>query len=228
MSLHIEALKENISNIVLMPGDPKRCEFIANNYLTDVKLVNTIRNMNAYTGVYKGIKISIVPSGMGMPSLGIYAHELYTCYDVDTIIRIGTCGTFNKKVFDVILVEEANTTSTFAYEYNKQNTLTSTPNKELNDKIKETAIEKNIDLINGNIFTTDSFYKNDASHEMIFDGVEMETFALFHIANSLNKKAATLLTVSDVIGTDQIISAEDREKGLIKMIELALETTIKI
>lgn len=226
MSIHIAASKADISNIVLMPGDPKRCEFIALNYLNDYKIVNSIRGMTGYTGFYKGKKISVIPSGMGIPSMGIYVHELYTEYDVDTIIRVGTCGTYNNKLLDIIIANEVITTSTFAYEYNKNKQDTAYPAMDINDILKKHAYEKNINIKDGSIFTTDSFYKTDSHHELLFDGVEMETFALFHIAASLNKKAASVLTVSDIIDTDQQISSDDREKGLNKMIELVLESTL--
>ena len=228
MSLHIDAPKNSISNIVLMPGDPKRATFIANTYLSEVEQVSSTRGMTGYTGLYKGKRVSVIPSGMGIPSIGIYAHELYTEYDVKTIIRIGTCGTFKLNVFDVILASGANTTSTFAFEYNNSTKTSSNPSKEVNDIVVNTANEKGIELISGNVYTTDAFYKTDNTNELQYDGIEMETFGLFHIASSLNKQAAALLTVSDVIGTTNEITVEQREKSLTKMIELTLESILKI
>ena len=228
MSTHISAARGDISNIVLMPGDPKRCEFIANTYLTDVKLVNSIRNMNGYTGLYKGKRISVIPSGIGMPSIGIYAHELYKEYDVDTIIRIGTCGTLKNRLSDVVLVDNARTSSTFAFSYNKVISMQAYPTKGINNAIEETALEKNIKIINGEIYTTDAFYGKDNAREADFDGVEMETFALFFVATTLGRKASALLTVSDILGTHKQLNAEQREKGLTQMIELALESILKL
>lgn len=228
MSIHISAEKKEISNIVLMPGDPKRCEFIAKNYLTEVKMINSIRNMNSYTGIYKGKKISIIPSGMGMPSIGIYAHELYKEYNVDTIIRIGTCGSYKRKLKEIILVEKAITASTFAFEYSGVINTQIRPNNMLNQLIKETAISKNIDIINGIVYTTDAFYHRPNNKENDFDGIEMETFALLHIANSFGKKAASVLSVTDIIGTSKSLDPNEKETGLNTMIELVLDTVIKL
>lgn len=228
MSVHISAEVADVSNIVLMPGDPKRCEFIAKTYLTEVKMINSIRNMDSYTGMYKGKRISVIPSGMGMPSIGIYAHELYSEYNVDTIIRLGTCGSYKRKLNDVILVESAKTSSTFAFEYSGLINTQVKPNKLLNQFISDTASEKNIDLIKGIVYTTDTFYHRPNNKEQDFDGVEMETFALLHIANAFNKKAASILTVSDIIGTSKVLKPIERETGLKIMIELALDSIVKL
>lgn len=228
MSIHISAEKNEVSNIVLMPGDPKRCEFIANTYLTDIKLINSIRNMNSYTGLYKGKRISIIPSGMGMPSIGIYAHELYKDYNVDTIIRIGTCGSYKRNLKDIILVDKAITSSTFTFEYNGVINTQITPHKLLNKLINETALEKKVNVINGVVYTTDAFYHKPNNKEIEFDGVEMETFALLHIANSFGKKATSVLSVSDIIGTSKSLNPIEKETGLKTMIELVLDSVIKL
>lgn len=232
MSIHIAAQKGEISDIVLMPGDPDRCEFIAKNYLQEVKLVNDIRNMTGYTGKYKGKTISIIPSGMGMPSMGIYATELFTLYDVKTIIRIGTCGAYTKPLASVIMATEANTISNFAHEYNGQTKNKVFPSQHINQIITQTAVEQDIPLLTGKVFTSNVFLNDpsEAISEPNYDAVEMEAFALFYIAESLNKEAAALLTVADCFTGDiiQSMTPEEREQGVKTMIELALESTLKL
>lgn len=230
-TVHISAKKEDISKVVLMPGDPLRAKFIAETYLKDAKLVSSVRNMFAYTGLYKNKKITVMASGMGNASMGIYSYELYKDYDVDTIIRIGTCGSYKDyiNVFDLILVDNSFSNSTYAYNLNKYNLNNISSSDNINNIIEETASEQNIDIIKGNIYNTDNFYNtNDDILKKQCLGVEMETFALFANANELEKNAATILTVSDNLVNKQEISSEEREKHTIKMIELALESILKI
>ena len=160
MTPHIEAKKEDVANIVLMPGDPKRAEFIANTYLEDFKCINQVRGMLGYTGFYKGKKVTVMASGMGCPSIGIYSYELFNFYDVDCIIRIGSCGAYteNLDLYDVILVENSYSKSSYieVLDGEKINLIESSPF--LNEKIKEAASQKNITLQQGNIYTTDVFY----------------------------------------------------------------------
>ena len=226
---HIESNIEDISKIVLMPGDPKRAEHIANKYLNNVKLVNSIRGMTAYTGYYKNKPITIFPSGMGMPSMGIYSYEL------DTIIRIGTAGAYidSLSLGDIILVEKSISDSSYAKvqsDYNKNYIMS---DNKINSKIEETALDLNIKINKGPIFSSDVFYEKENNYKKhVADynvlGVEMETFSLFHTANILNKKATALLTVSNSFCFEKELTSEEREKNLDKMIELALETCLKL
>ena len=228
---HIESKKEEIAKNVLMPGDPLRAKYIAENFLEDYKLINTVRNMYGYTGKYKGKEVTVFASGMGVPSIGIYSYELYKFYNVEKIIRIGTCGVYTDKVklFDVILVNNAYSDSSFAKVQNGYNDNIISASKELNNKIKETGKNNNIDLVEGTIYSSDVFYKENDNYEVLRDkynclGVEMESFALFSNAKVLNKEAACLLTVTDHFITKEKASSTDREKSLNKMIELALKS----
>ena len=195
---HIESSKNDIANIVLMPGDPKRAKYIADNFLENVKLVNQVRAMTAYTGYYKGKKITIFPSGMGNPSIGIYSYELFKYYDVDTIIRIGTIGGYSKdlKVGDVVLAETSVTTSNYALIQNGDIRKEINSNMYLNNTINNVAKDNNINLFESRVLCSDVFYDNSDYKELENKynvvGVEMETFALFHTADMLNKNATAL------------------------------------
>jgi len=231
MTPHINAKKEDIAKTVIMPGDPKRAKYIAENYLENAKLVNEVRNIFAYTGTYKGKEVTIMASGMGMPSMGIYSYELFNFYDVDTIIRLGSCKALkeNIKLKDVILAESAYTTSNFAKSFTGENLNFIESNKEVNEKIKETAKKLDIFLHTGTINTSDIFYTqyeetNDDIEKCI--GVEMESFGLFHVAKFSKKKASAILTVSDNIDVTEILTPEQREKNLNTAIKLALESII--
>ncbi len=237
MTPHNEAKKEDIADVVIMPGDPLRAKYIAENYLTDYKLVNKVRNIYAYTGNYKGKRITVMASGMGMPSMGIYAYELYKIYDVKTIIRIGSCGGYleEEKLFDIILATDVYSESNFANTLNNDNCHLISGDKELNDKISETAIDKGINLFKGTTACLDCFdpYMTDVNKflERIPSDIkpiaaEMEAFALFYIAKMLNKKAACLMSVVDSKYIKDVATTEEREKGLNKMIELALDSII--
>lgn len=231
---HIESSKNDIANIVLMPGDPKRAKYIADNFLENVKLVNQVRAMTAYTGYYKGKKITIFPSGMGNPSIGIYSYELFKYYDVDTIIRIGTIGGYNKdlKVGNVVLAETSVTTSNYALIQNGDNRKEINSNMYLNNTINNVAKDNNINLFEGRVLCSDVFYDNSDYKELENKynviGVEMETFALFHTADMLNKKATALLTISNSFATKEELTSEERERNLNEMIKLALESSLKI
>ena len=222
MSTHIESKLEDISSVVLMPGDPKRCEYIARKFLANSKIVNNVRGMTAYTGFYKSKKITVFPSGMGCPSMGIYSYELFKEYNVDTIIRIGTMGGYTDlKLKDIVLVDNSITNSN----YGKY--LCNYPNININGDMELNNI------YNGNIYSSDVFYEqnNDfkdkvAKYNVL--GVEMESFALFTNAKLLNKKAATLLMVSDSFIYPDKLSSLEREQGLDNLITLALETSLKL
>ena len=237
MTPHNNAKKGEIAKNVIMPGDPLRAKYIAENYLQDYKIVNEVRGMYAYTGNYKGKEITIMASGMGIPSIGIYSYELYKFYDVENIIRVGTCGGNNKdiKLLDIILSESSYSLSTFAKIFDGFEGNTIEASKELNDKVLSIAAKLNINIKSGKIISTDVFnpYVDDektyeSNYENYSDTLasEMESFALFHIAKKLNKKATTIHTVVDSPYDDRIISSEDREKSLDDAIILALETLI--
>ncbi len=234
MSTHIESNKEDIAKIVLMPGDPKRCEYIARKYLSNTKIVNNVRGMTAYTGDYKSKRITLFPSGMGIPSMGIYSYELFKEYDVDSIIRIGTMGSYTDlKLKDIILVTNSVTNSNYGRVLcNYQNNYIDGSNV-LNTLIENTALEKNIKINKGNIYSSDVFYEqnNDFKDKVTkysVLGVEMESFALFMNAKLLNKKAAAMLMVSDSFLFTDNLSSIEREQGLDNLIFLALETCLKL
>ena len=234
MSIHISARSGEIAPVVLMPGDPLRAKFMAETYLSDIKQVNHTRNMLMFTGTYKGTKVTIGASGMGCPSIGIYSYELYNEYDVECIVRVGTCGAYQAdiKLFDLVNTTEAFSESTYAkfafgYEGNSMKA-----QGDMQVKIAETAAMLGIEITNGPIHSADAFYRSLPGLPMIvrennLPVVEMEAFSLFANAKHLKKSAACLLTVSDNIITKQVISAEEREKSLEKMATLALESCIK-
>ena len=236
MTSHNEAKKEEIAKVVLMPGDPLRAKYIAENFLEDYKLVNKVRGMYAYTGKYKEKQVTVMAHGMGIPSIGIYSYELFKVYDVDTIIRIGSCGAYtsNLDLKDLILVDEAYSESTFAKYQNGEEKDTLKASKEINNKIEETAKELNISINKGKIHSADVFYSDVVTADKMYNeynciGAEMESFGLFHNANVLNKKAACILTVTDsLVDATKKLATEERQTGLNNMIKLALETAIKI
>ena len=231
---HIECEKKDISELVLMPGDPLRAKYIADNFLKDAKLVNDVRNMFAYTGLYKGKRITIFPSGMGIPSMGIYAYELFNFYDVKKIIRIGTAGSFNKdiKIMDVVLSEGATARTYFSELLDNKVSEFAPASKELNSKIVEVAREKGIECKVGRTITSDVFDPYCSDKEAFasnffgdkYLACEMEAFALFYLADKFNRDASCLITIVDSKYEDRIVSSEDREKSLDDMITIALES----
>lgn len=239
MTPHIEAKKSEIAKTVLMPGDPLRAKYIAENFLEDYKLVNKVRNIYAYTGKYKGKEITVMASGMGIPSMGIYAYELYKIYEVENIIRIGSCGGYSNdlELFDTILVDKSYTESNFAYTFNAEQCNISNATEKINNIIEKTAIDNNIKCVKGNVLCSDCFdlyipKLNELLGRLPKDlniiAAEMESFVLFYLANLLNKQAACLLTVVDIPTKKNQISSEEREKNLNNMIELALESSLNI
>ena len=229
MTPHIEAKKEDIAKKVIMPGDPLRAKMIAEKYLTDYKLVNTVRNQLAYTGLYKGKRVTVFSSGMGNPSMGIYSYELFNVYDVDEIIRVGSCGSFKEDLdlYEVLLVDSSYSVSSYLNELNGEYDRLLEGNKELNKKLFEAAKKLDITLNYGNVFCTDVFYNNVDINYMVDNyncvATEMETFALFSNAGKLNKKASAILTVSDNLITHKETTSEERQNSFNKMIEIALE-----
>ena len=235
MSVHIKAKKGEIASVVLMPGDPLRAKFIAENWLQDAVLVSSTRNVYYYTGTYKGKRISVGASGMGCASIGIYSFELFNEYDVDCIIRIGTAGSYHTEigVYDIINTDVACSESTYAeYAFEIPGNALSHVGSAY-DIINETAKSMNMNIRSGAVHSSDIFYRKSKELPAIVKEqnclvVEMEAFALFANAMYLGKSAASLLTVSDVIPTGEEISADDRERSLKPMIELALESALRL
>ncbi len=236
--IHIKTDKENIAPLVLLPGDPLRAKYIAENFLEDAILVNTVRNMYAYTGYYKGVRITVMGHGMGIPSIGIYAYELYTFYDVEKIIRIGSSGSMHPdaKILDVILSTGAYSDSSFDVTLTKREEKFVTSSDSLNKIIEDTAKDLCIDLKTGPTYTSDVFDVYVDIRELINKCpikdellcVEMEGFGLMHIAKHCKKEASMLATIVDSkYEPEHIVSPEDRETSLNTMITLALESIIK-
>lgn len=234
MSTHIESKKEDIASTILMPGDPKRCEYIARKYLSNARLINNVRGMTAYTGYYKSKKVTVFPSGMGCPSMGIYSYELFKDYDVNNIIRIGTMGAYTDlKLKDIVLVTNSITNSNYGRFLCGYNSVSIESNAELNNVIESVANSLNIKVNKGNIYSSDVFYEQnndfkDKVSKYSVLGVEMESFALFVNAKLLGKKASTLLMVSDSFLFENQLSSLEREQGLDNLILLALESCLKI
>lgn len=239
MTPHNEANPGEIAKVVLMAGDPLRVKYIAENFLEDAKLVNTVRDAFCYTGKYKGKTISVMAHGMGIPSMGIYSYELFHIYDVDTIIRVGSCGGFSEdlNILDTILVDEAYTESSYAFTFDRKKCNIVPADKELNKLIEEVAKEENIKYIKGTVLCNDCFdpylpdveaILRDAPKDVELIASEMESFALFYNAKREGKRAACLLTVVDVPKDKKGISAEERQTSLNDMIKLALDTAAKI
>lgn len=236
---HNEANPGDIAKTVIMPGDPLRAQYIAENFLENAKLVNQVRGMYAYTGSYQGKEITVMASGMGMPSMGIYSYELYQFYGVENIIRIGSCGGYKPelKLFDIVLSEKVFSESNFALTLNNDNCHIVEANQELNSKIKATAEETEISFVSGNTVCTDCFdvYMTDVNEFLAripkdFNplSAEMEAFALFYVAKVLHKNAACLMSVVDSKYIKEIATPEERQNGLNNMIKLALNTASKL
>ena len=233
MTPHIEAKKHEIAKKVIMPGDPLRAKMIAETYLEEAKLVTSVRGMLGYTGTYKGENITVMASGMGCPSMGIYSYELFTAYDVDKIIRIGSVGAYTKhlNLYDVVLETSVYSDSHYAFIQDGTKDTTLYPSAALVSKIEHTASQLDIPVHKGKIYCSDVFYSDIVDyHDMYEDqgclGVEMESFALFHNANHLGKEAACLLTVSNNFETKEETTSAERQNAFTKMVELALESLL--
>jgi purine-nucleoside phosphorylase len=227
---HNGAKKGEIAKTVLMPGDPLRAKYIAETYLENPVQVTSVRNMLGFTGTYKGKEITVMGGGMGMPSMGIYSYELYHFYDVDQIIRIGSAGSLQDKVelMDVVIAMGACTDSNYAYQYGLPGTFAPIADYELLARAAEAAGKLGTKAVVGNVLSSDIFYNadsgvNDKWRNMGVLAVEMETAALYMNAAAAGKKALCLLTVSDLVFGEEKLSAEERQLGFGKMIEIALE-----
>ena len=231
---HNRAEKGQIASTVLMPGDPLRAKFIADTFLTDPVLFNDVRGMLGFTGTYQGKRVSVMGSGMGMPSIGIYSYELYSQYDVQNIIRIGSAGSYTPKaaLFDVVLATGAYSESSFARTQNGCTDDTILPSEALNDRLRASAKSIGIPMIEGIIHSSDVFYRHDDSKnptywERLRDekgcvAVEMESFALFHTARVLGKNAACLITISDSFVDPKVTTAQERQTSFTNMMKIAL------
>lgn len=230
---HNQAEKGQFAKTVLMPGDPLRAKFVADTFLEDVQQVTGVRAMLGFTGTYKGKRVSVMGSGMGMPSIGIYSYELFHDYDVDHIIRIGSAGAYTDtvKLYDVVMATESYSESTFALQQNGDTANVMLPGEALCEKLERSAAALGLPLVKGPIHSSDVFYSQPGVFD--FDRVyrehgclcvEMESFALFHNARVLGKNAACLLTVSDSLVTHEAASVEERQKSFTNMMEIALNT----
>lgn len=235
---HISAENGAFAKTVLMPGDPLRAKFIAETFLDDAKLVNNVRGIQGYTGTYKGVPVSVMASGMGMPSIGIYSYELYSFYGVENIIRVGSAGGMqeNIKLRDVVIGMGACTNSNFASQYNLPGTFSPISSYKLLQKCVIKAESLGLNYHVGNLLSSDTFYNDmDMSrdgvspwHKMGVMAVEMEAAALYMTASRLGKNALAICTVSDHILTGEATSSEERQKTFTDMITLALEVAIDL
>ncbi len=229
---HNSATKGQIAKTVLMPGDPLRAKVVAETFLDDPICFNEVRGMLGYTGTYKGHTLSVMGSGMGIPSIAIYSYELYHFYDVDTIIRIGTCGGLAPQVDlrDIVIGQAACTDSNFADQYKLPGTFSPIADFALVRRAAEVAEQLGADYHVGNLLSTDVFYSDRAASQawanMGVLAVEMEATALYLNAIAAGKRALGIMTVSDLVLRDGILSAEERQNSFTQMMEIALETAI--
>lgn len=228
---HNGAKLGDIAKTVLMPGDPLRAKFIADNFLEDVTCINTVRNMLGYTGTYNGKKVTVMGGGMGMPSIGIYSYELYHFYEVDNIIRIGSAGGIadDIKVRDIVIGMGASTNSNFAVQYQLPGTFAPIADYGLLRRAVNAAEENNIKVVVGNVLSSDTFYDDNKDTNSLWKkmnvlAVEMEAAALYMNAARAGKKALCILTISDHVFTGESLSAEDRQTSFKDMMKIALET----
>lgn len=229
---HIEAgYKGAIAKTVLMPGDPLRAKVIADEYLEDAVLVNTVRNMLAFTGFYNGRQITVMGSGMGMPSIGIYSYELFNYYNVENIIRVGSCGAYAPElnIYDVIIATKAYSESSYARTAFNYPEVYEEASMDLNNKLHAAAEKTACPVISGIIHSSDVFYRHFGGFQDIYEkygciAVEMESFALFANARFLKKQAACILTVSDSLVTKQETTSAERQNSFRRMMEIALES----
>lgn len=232
---HIKGEKGDFAKTVLMPGDPLRAKFIAETFLTDAKQITDVRNMFGYTGMYQGVRVSVMGSGMGMPSMAIYSHELFKEFDVENIIRIGTAGAISEKLElrDVVVGIGACTNSNFANQYRLPGTFAPTASYKLLKKTDMVAEKLGIDLKVGNILSEDNFYHefddvNPSWEKMGVLAVEMEAAALYMNAARLGKNALAICTISDHLVKKQYATVEERQTSFTQMMELALGVAVEL
>lgn len=232
---HINATKEDVARTVLMPGDPLRAKLIAEKYLENATLFNNIRGIQGYTGTYKGVRVSVMASGMGMPSMGIYSYELFNAFDVENIIRIGSAGAMQKdiKLRDVLFGMGASTNSAYASQYGMPGTFSAIADFTLLRSAVETAEEMGVRYRVGNLLSSDTFYDDDphANDNWIKMGVmavEMEAAALYMNAARSGKRALAICTVSDQLINREYLTADERQNTFDEMLTLALNLAVKL
>lgn len=233
---HISAKKEDIAKTVLMPGDPLRTKFIAETFLESPVLVNNVRGVQGHTGTWKGVPVTVMASGMGIPAIGIYSWELYNFYDVDNIIRIGSAGAMRDdlKLMDIVAGQGACTDSNFAHQFELNGTFAPIADYTLLSNCVEAAKEKGIDMKVGNILSSDNFYSpsncDDSTkwRDMGVMAVEMEAAGLYMNAARAGKRALCICTISDHLYRSEALSSEERQLSLTQMIEIALDTAVKM
>ncbi|MBR2131191.1 MAG: purine-nucleoside phosphorylase [Oscillospiraceae bacterium] len=231
---HNSARMGDFAKTVLMPGDPLRAKFIAETFLEDAKLVNNVRGIHGYTGIYQGVPVSVMASGMGMPSMGIYCHELYSQYGVESILRIGSAGAISPKLKlrDVVAGQGVCTNSNFAHQFNLPGTFAPIADFTLLETAVSVARQMGVEMPVGNLLSSDTFY--DASNstmdwaKMGVMAVEMESAALYMTAAFLGKRALAICSISDSLVTGEELSAEDRQTTFTTMMEIALKTAVQI
>lgn len=232
---HINAKPGDFGRTVLMPGDPLRAKFIAENFLTNPVLVNNVRGVQGYTGEYKGVKVSVMASGMGMPSIGIYSYELFNFFDVDNIIRVGSAGGMQENVHvrDLVFGMGASTNSCYGAQFGLPGSFSAIASYPLMAAAIEAAKENGADYHVGNILSSDTFYSDDAEasakwRKLGVMAVEMEAAALYMNAARAGKNALAILTISDHLLTGETTTAEERQNSFTQMMEVALETAVKM
>ncbi len=232
---HIEAKPGDFAETVLMPGDPMRAKYIAGKFMTDARLVNSVRGMYGYTGKYNGVNISIMASGMGVPSMGIYSYELFNFYDVNNIIRIGTAGAISDKLHirDVVMAMASCYNSSFARQYNLPGTAVPAADFGLLKRADEKALELGLNVYVGTVLTSDNFYYDDPDTLARWDklgilATEMESAALYFNAMRAKKHALCICTISDCPLKGESSSSEERERSFDDMVRLALETAVSL
>lgn len=233
---HINAKDNDFAKTVLMPGDPLRAKFIAETFLENPVQVNSVRGILGFTGTYKGTRVSVMASGMGCPSIGIYSHELFAFYGVENIIRVGSAGAITEKLKlrDIVAGIGSNTTSNYADQYHMPGTLAPTADYTLLSTAVESAKEMGIDMKVGNLLCSDAFYNEGGMEEsmewakMGTMAVEMESTALYLEAARLGKRALAIVTISDHLVTGEATTSEERQNTFTQMMEIALETAVKM
>lgn len=230
---HINSTPEKIAKTVLMPGDPKRSELVARKFLSGAELFNDVRGVSGYTGLWKGERVSVMASGMGMPSIGIYSYELYNFFDVDSIIRIGSAGSMKEdvNVRDIVLGMGACTDSAYGRQFGFDGSFAPICDYALLSSAVDIAAQKNIRAHVGNLLSSDVYYGDDPERNIAWRkmgvlAVEMEAAALYMNAARASKRALAICTVSDSLITGEALSAAERETSLVQMIELALDVAV--
>lgn len=237
---HIKARPEDFAKTVLMPGDPHRSRFIAENFLEDARLINDVRGVQGYTGTYKGVPVTVMASGMGMPSMGIYSYELFNFFGVENIIRVGSAGSYKKqvKVRDLVIAQGACTNSSYISQFAANGSFAPICSYSLLEKSVKIAREMNLRFHVGNVFSSDVFYTDDNLPEnqkpvnqwgrLGVLAVEMEAAALYMNAAVSGKNALAICTVSDSLVTGEALSAEERQTSFTEMMRLSLELAVSI